>query len=380
MRCNLISKILKIPNEIYFYAAWILMEFKICVANSSMSNLDFKFISYICLALFIIKIITTKYNFKEAIVAMLLVCICSIITFNCGDSRVLWFALVISASKNINFNKIVKISFITMLSCVVLFLICFIFGLTSGIQNDYVKGIRFNFGLGHPNMFSMYYNILLAHLIYLRFNKIKVSHIIIFSFIATLIFFLSKSVTGFIVYLFIFASLFIYNDKIFKTYKIKDYMKRCFPIVVVFGILVFSILPLFYTDNEFFRKIDYMFTGRFSQANYYYCKYGISLFGSNVIPDLQSPSTGAILDIGYTRMLIHNGIIYYYLVTISSIITMFKLNDDKKYPLLVMVISMIICMYTENVLTYIFMNVSMLYFGSLIFMKSGEYNEKFKNS
>ncbi len=373
MRSDLIAKFIKKQNEIYFLVAWILMEIKICVANSSLPDVNLKIISYICILLFILKILTSKYTFKERNIIFLLLILGSFITFICHDSRVLWLSLVLSSLKGIELDKIIKTSFITMSFCVIIFFVLFMLGFTSGIYNDYVKGIRFGFGMGHPNMFSMYYNLLLAHLICLKFNTIRHSKIAFSLCIEVIVFILSKSVTGLIIYFLIIVLFYVYNDDYFSNLRIKEKIKDIFPIVVIFCIILFSLFPLIYSNNTFFRKIDTMFTGRFSQANFYYEKYGISLFGNDISQDLQSKWSNAVLDNGYARMLICNGIIYYLSVTISSIILMFHLKKKKEYSLLLFVITLTVYMFTENVTTYVFMNVSMLYFSIFIYARGGQH-------
>ena len=360
-----------------FYFAWVLMEIYICIANSSIPTFSMKYISYLCFVLFSVKIVLTKYKTKEIFKVMLILILCGLATYKCGDSRVLWFGLVICAAKNIDFNKLVKISFITMLCCVFTFIILYLFGFTSGAIVDYNKGKTYGFGLGHPNMFSAYYNLLILHYIFLNFKKINFLHIVFFTFIAFFVYLLSKSVSGAIVFFSMIVALIIYNDNIFKNNNKRSLLKKFFPLLVITGIILFTILPLFYNSNiSFFTKLDDIFTGRLSQANFYYQKYGIKFFGSNLFTDLNNRFLHAILDIGYTRMLIYNGMIYYFLIVIPLILLIYKYYDEKKYPLLILLSTMAIYMFTENVSTYIFMNVSMILYTKYLFKDVGDKIEK----
>ncbi|MBR1884237.1 MAG: hypothetical protein IJ809_04810 [Clostridia bacterium] len=345
------------------------MEILICFANSSVEPLELQYISYFCIALFGIKIITTRYSVKEILIMSVVLGICAYSTAVNGDSRVMWFALAICAMKNVKFKDIVEISFFTMLSCVVVFIILFAFGFTKGVFIGEDKGTRISLGLGHPNMFSEYYNLLLLHLVFLWFDKIKPMHIIWSFFGAIAIYLYSKSVTGIMVYMALLLAVVIYKYKIFEKIKIRE----IFPYIIIAGIIAFTVLPIIYdSNNGVMVKLDSFFTGRFSQANYYFQKYGINLFGSDVSFDLNTEWVHAILDIGYTRMLIYNGIFYYLLVVIPLVVSMILAEKKKKYPLLIMLVVMCVYMYTENVATYVFMNVSMLYFSSYIFKTSGE--------
>lgn len=86
-----------------------------------------------------------------------------------------------------------------------------------------------------------------------------------------------------------------------------------------------------------------------------------------MIEDLTYEYTTHILDIGYTKMLINNGVIYYLFVVYNYIYLLKETIQLKKYSTFILISFFLIYMYTENVSTYIFMNVSMLLFSNFIF-------------
>lgn len=354
------------------------MEINICFANSSAYKYISSFGSYIslfCGGLFCLKIILTRYSFKEIILNVVLI-VCSFLSLKVsGDARVLWFALAIIAAKGINLKKIVKYSLITLCICCFIFILLSLFGVTNISSVYYNKGTRFSFGMGHPNMCSAYYNIIFAHLGYLYFDKIKIKHTVFSSIGAIIIFLFTKSRTGMLVYIIAWLYFILLKKKIFK----KNEEKKLLMIVLVACMMFFTILPIIYNnEKKYMNTIDNFMTGRFSQANFYIKKYGINFLGNNVLEDLTSEYTHNILDIGYSRMLICNGIYYYMIVVGGYLYILISAYKKKLNDLTFFVSFFIVYMCSENVATYVFMNVSMLYFSNILFKcnKNRELGDK----
>ena len=117
---------LEISKSSIFYIAWIIMVIHFCVANSNMQDYSKTLVSYIAMSLFGIKIILQRrYSIKE-ICIMAFLCVWGILTYKVTDDmRVFWFAIVLCASKDIDFDKSVRYSFRTMLLCCILFFISY---------------------------------------------------------------------------------------------------------------------------------------------------------------------------------------------------------------------------------------------------------------
>lgn len=369
----------KISINIFFYIAWILMEINICFANSSAYKYISSFGSYIslfCGGLFCLKIILTRYSLKEIILNVVLIG-CSFMSFKVsGDARVLWFVLAIIAAKGIDFKRIVKYSLITLCICCFIFILLSLFGITNISSVYYNKGTRFYFGMGHPNICSAYYNIIFAHFGYLYFDKIKIRHICFSTAGAIAIYLLTKSKTGILVYILVLLSFILLKKNFLK----KNIQNRILIIALTSCIVFFTVLPIIYNnEKKYMNNIDNFMTGRFSQANFYIKKYGINFLGNNVLEDLTSEYTHNILDIGYSRMLICNGIYYYIIVVGGYLYILINTYKRKLNDLTFFVSFFIVYMCSENVATYVFMNVSMLYFSQIFFKcnKNKELEDKY---
>ena len=357
----MINKLKSIEAVNYFYIGWIMMVFHFCVANSNANTYSTSLVSYLALAFFLVKIfLKTKYNSLE-MCKMFIVLLCGFLGYYFSkDMRTFWFSIVLISSKNINFNKTVKYTFVTVLLSCFLFLVLYSLHILPETLVSSSRGMRRGFGLGHPNMCSAYYTMLTVLYIYLNYHKITYKFLIIDFVFGILLYYFTESTTGMITLISILFIILIIN----KTNDKPKALSIIF-IIIVLGIVCFTVIPIIY--NDFFSIFDRLLTGRFSQANYYFKKYGIHLFGDNMIEDLTYEYTTHILDIGYTKMLINNGVIYYLCVVCNYIYLLKDTIQFKKYSTFILISFFLIYMYTENVSTYIFMNVSMLLFSKFIF-------------
>lgn len=357
----MIEKLKSIESKNYFYIGWIMMVFHFCVANSNANSHSTSLVTYSALVFFLVKIfLQTKYNFYE-MCKMFIILLCGFLGYYFSkDMRTFWFSIVLISCKDINFNKTVKYTFITMLLSCFFFLILYFLHLIPETLVSSSRGMRHSFGLGHPNMCSAYYTMLTVLYIYLNYHKITYKFLLIDFIFGLFLYYFTESTTGMITLISILFIILIIN-----TIDDKHKVLNIIFIAIVLGILCFTVIPIIY--NDLFSIFDRLLTGRLSQANYYFQKYGIHLFGDNMIEDLTYEYTTHILDIGYTKMLLNNGVIYYLFVICGYIYLLKETIQLNKYSTFILISFFLIYMYTENVSTYIFMNVSMLLFSDFIF-------------
>lgn len=339
-----------------FYIAWGIMVIHLCVANSSLNECSISLVSYLAMFIFVIKIFISEYSPRNVMWIGVLILLGLISTFITKDMRTLWYAIVISASLDIDFDKAVKLTLTIMISFVLFAVIVYyVRSLLDGTHSfDFRE--RMSLGLGHPNLASAYYMQIILLIFYCRYEKISVVYLIMVTIGAVIVYVLTKSNTGFLVTLILLFFMYI-----LKLFRHKKKVSRFIINMVLLGAVVFTVLPIVY--NSHFSFLDNLLTGRLHQANYYYLKYGIKIFGSNCLYDLTKWNTDNLLDIGYTRMLLNNGILYYLLIVGGYIIGLKKALKEENFKLITLLCTFMVYMYTENVSTYVFMNVSMLYTG-----------------
>ncbi|CAI3342399.1 hypothetical protein CIRMBP1294_00380 [Enterococcus cecorum] len=349
-----------------YYCAWIMMVVHLCVANSNANLYSAPFISYIAIIMFALKILLQR---KFSLINLLLLPMMLFIGYEClihtDDMRVLWFFIAILASKDIDFEKLIKLTFRTMLICCICFFTLFLLGVIDQTVVNSVRGIRQSLGLGHPNMFSAYYSILLTLGIYIKFDKLSIVKLFFLMIGSFIVYSFTKSFSGIITCMCVILIVII-----LKYVPLRNINSRLIIIFLLIGMTVFTLAPILF--NEKLLVFDKIVTGRIHQAHFYYKKYGIDLFGNNVNKDLNSPFTDNILDIGYTKMLLNNGLIYYLIVVCGYIFSLFRSLEFKNKRMIVLMSGFIIYMFTENVATYVFMNPSMIYFSKYLFEFTGK--------
>lgn len=274
----------------------------------------------------VIKILMTKYSYKEwgLIVAFGLVGMISY--FSTGRNEIVRIVMFVAASKGIDNKKLIKYTFYITLAGVLLLMTLSAFGVLgwnyveADFDGDGPEGVmrRYCFGLGHPNAFHcMFWSIMLLA-IHVYFKKIKWHDYLLMIILNIILFYFTDSKTGFII---TSGSIFLaivmkYSNKIRNQSII--YIMGIFSIIV--GV-VFSILNATYGANDFnsetnniFSYLDKYLTGRLWIAKNLAGIEKWSLFSNSLCTEY--------FDMGYNRMFYWYGIIpgVIYLFTICLFI------------------------------------------------------------
>ena len=325
-------------------------------------------------ALFL-KILTTRYNKKEflCIGAMLLLAYVSY--HYSGNTRALYSFLTICALKNVDLKKIFKTALISLSFIVVLMAILALLGVTGTVsvtenfgRGDQISTIetRYYMGYIHPNTWAqaVFTIFLLAVLNF--YEKINWKGIVLLLLANYGLYRLAVSRTCFLcgiamVVLLIWAK---YGRKLFDF------------IVIRIGIIagITAIWSIIFTckvniqESLAWTIIDWkIFTGRLAQAQAYLENCGLSIFGVRV-PDILP--NGYVLDMGYMRMLLENGVIIFALMFLMTICVLLYAFKQKRNDIVIVVIC--ICLYGiyENLaIAQVPANLILYYVAALLFQK-----------
>ena len=131
-----------------------------------------------------IKIIMTKYSFKEWLVMAAFFVLGAISYFATGRNEIVRVVAFVAASKNVNLRTVLKITFYTTLAGVIMLAVLSLTGSLGQIflETDYGRGgieKRYCFGLGHPNALHCMFWALMTLGIYLFWKKLKWYHFIL---------------------------------------------------------------------------------------------------------------------------------------------------------------------------------------------------------
>lgn len=343
-----------------FAIAWGLMIFNTTLYYSNV-DVDISILSPVALLFFGISFISTEYSKKELLQIFTLVFIGILCTLASRETRLLWLIVVISCLKNIDIKKIFRVSFYIFFGLFCLYLLLFLFGM---INETITQKGGHSLGLGHPNTLHCYILIIITIYIYLKFKNYNLIYFFVFNILNILLYLITLSRSGFVTLFFVL----LYSLLIRKIQN-KEIKKRitiiCTILILLLAMFEVSI-GIFYSENIFCKFLDSIFTGRLSQANFYYKHFGISIFG-RYLEYLSDANAVAILDIGFLKLLLNNGIVSLLLFLVIYLKNIKNALKRNQYDILILLISTFSYTLVENVFTYVFMNVSFLYSKYIIF-------------
>lgn len=345
----------------FFYIAWSLMLINTCFFYSNMKQWSPPFLSEIAFVCFSIKtLLTFRWSLKEIAIDIFLLSI-GVLTFIFStEKRILWLAIALVAVKDIKIDQIIPMSAFIYLFMCLSFVLCFALGISD--QGISMKG-GMSFGLDHPNVCHNYFLLISCLYIYIYYGKIKVWHIILMLFLNWGLYLFTLSRSGALTFTAVLVYLFLI--KIIKNDRKRKLCNSIFTFLLVFGALLITVLPIIYRENFIFDFINNLSTGRILQANVYYKAFGLHLFGE-YLDILYEENPRWFLDIGYTKILINNGIIPYIFFMLGYCILIIKFSLVKQYRKILLLVMFFVNMYFENVYTYVFMNLTLLWFAEEI--------------
>lgn len=255
--------------------------------------------------LFLGKVCCTRYSLKEWLWMAFFLIIAGSCYVSSGRDEAVRLVVFCASFKNVSLDKCLKFTFfITLAGCLLLVLLAVIgiYGNTY-IIDDGDRGIRYCFGLGHPNAFYCMFWVLVVLGIYLYWQRWKLWVYGVLFLIGLLLFIPTNSRTGFLILLFTLSlSLILRYGR-----KIRDSRWLYITGIAAFLICVgLSVWMAYYEPYEGpFYPYDRFFTGRITSMNTLEGGGGIlrnwSLFSR--------PENSKYFDMGYVRLFYWYGII-----------------------------------------------------------------------
>jgi hypothetical protein len=149
--------------------------------------------------------------------------------------------------------------------------------------------------------------------------------------------------------------------------------------LVCIGIIPFCflirILPaVLYDKIPNLRAVDELLQWRITFSRHYLMTYPVNLFGNNLNSDV------IVLDNGYVELLINYGLIFTILYAAAYIIISYRYLKKKMYRELLLIVCFSIYGITEAFIPNLFVNISLIFLGELLFHKSkGERRNLFES-
>lgn len=310
----------------------------------------------IAVALLFCKLVTTRYSKREfGWVALLLVLALTNYQYS-GNTRAIYNALMICSLKDVDLKKVLKVSFYSIVFIIALLGMLAAFGITGivSVTENFGRGdmssdfsaveTRFYMGYIHPNTWAhaMFSAMLLGAAAF--WEKLDWKGILVLALVNYLVYELAASRTSFICgcLLCLLVLLAKYISRLWELWITKTGIVAG---AVAAWAIVFT-ARVDFEDNLRWELIDWkLFTGRIVQAKAYLESCGLSMFGKSVPDQLDN---GYILDMGYMRMLLENGIIVYVLMFVVTIAILIYALKHRRNDIVVVVLCISLYGIYEN--------------------------------
>ena len=284
--------------DILFWAAYFIELAIVLWDKSAFTVLYEGRLFRITFALCILKILCTKYNYREVIVMVILGAIGFISYRSTGRNEMLRIVAFVMATKNIDIKKLFKVTlYVTAIGTVVMMLLAAMGVLGTNYMEADFRGVgierRYCFGMGHPNAFYCMLLCIFMLWLYVYWEKIRIYQLIIAEIIGVVFFLATDSRTGFIVYTGGFLTVLIIKifpklEKSTLVYVATLIMTIAYAFISVFVNVTYS------KYEDMYCKIDKVFTSRISATGWYgqYYKWGLFSHAENL----------EYFDMGYSRL------------------------------------------------------------------------------
>ena len=207
-----------------FYSAVIIEVLMVIIDKSNYTNPIEGRLFQLTFLLFLIKVCLTKYTRREYVVIFLFCLLGAVSYFITERNEIIRLVMFVSACKNIEMKKCLKMVFwLTLSGCLAIILLSVtgIYGAVS-LTQDYGRGsieTRYTLGMGRPNALQCMVWALTALGIYLYREKMRFYHFVVVFILNVAAFVLADSKTSFLVAVFTIAVAYLSGEKLPKRIK-----------------------------------------------------------------------------------------------------------------------------------------------------------------
>ena len=312
-----------------------------------------------------------RYDRKEILKIIVLFLFAFISMTASGGSRLLFVSILfIITSKNVSFNKIVKVTLIanTLGLC-----ITFLLALTGNIDANAVSRIydgsrvvtRFSLGFSQPNYLGSHLFIICLCLIYLMFKKMSLKIGALILVLDAFIYLTCYSRTSFILVIAILVVTSLANrmNQIrVNAYRPVEKILVWFPVIVLILVMICTV---FYNENAL-SLINNLMSNRLRYAHEYYLEYGFSILGQPV--DFSEITIRSYtIDCAYAYLAIRFGIIW----TLAFTYAFYRIEKEavkkQRLDIIVLIVTTTLWGLSETYYFRIQYNFVLILIGALIF-------------
>lgn len=353
-------------GEMLFFAGYILFLWR-SVWITTMFPLG-GLMTLICVplaALFVgLKILLfDHYSVKQfLLLALALACIC-LVLYSSGSINPFFWLLLIAGSRNIKFEKILKVYLAINVTIV---LLAFCASSLDVIENLRYKtekrGIRNSFGIIYPTDFGAHIFFMFLTFCYLKGEKLKYYHYGITILAAALVYSFSNArldsgCTLALALLFALGNWIVHSRKV--SWNIKTLWERgwnklgmwVMPILSVFSI---GITVIYQRNSSAWQALNEIVSNRLELGRRGIDEYGWSLFGQPLTlvgfgGSVGEQSNYNFVDCSYVYMLLRHGILFVVLMVVIFAICCYKNRHDRYFLYAIALVS-VNCMIAHHII------------------------------
>jgi hypothetical protein len=296
------------------------------------------------LALIVLQIVFfQKYSIKDIIFILVTTIPIAISALNSGSNNLLSTWLFILAAKYIDFEDIVKISYVVLLITIPIILFMFFSGYIIEITMMRNSIVRHSWGFSHPNWLGMrVFQVVIAHCYIFRKRPI-IFRILIILFASYFVYRVPNCQTA-LYALLLFALLLVLDWASGLVVDGHVFLAKALVLVAI-AANALSVIMSFTNlrKGTLLFDLDRMLSRRFSQCHRTMEHFGISLLGKEInLYTIRMNSSVQIfhLDTAYMTILLRYGVIVYAIFSVFFIVTMIKCVNKNRFMLII-----IYCMY-----------------------------------
>lgn len=305
-----------------FWISFLLLLVIDCIENTSVIysgaawlKVMYFFRNMLYLALLVKVGFLSTYQKREMIGVSLALAIGFAGLLGSGDFALFKFAIILIAAKDENSRKLAAVFGMVKTIALALTLLLWRVGLLEALyyQDDKV-GYYNTYGFCHRNVLGANMAVICLVWFYLRYRKLKIQDIVVWSAISLVTYKIALSRTSLIMMVLTIFGVFAFQKKeelILGLPKIKKIVPGLFLAMMFVSI----VCTIFYTQDQWiWQIIDKIFTKRIRFANYCYQEYGLSFFGQRLpfVSSIEAQNgeiKKLILDNAYMRAILYYGII-----------------------------------------------------------------------
>ena len=338
-----------------------------------------KLLMEIAFSLFAIKIMLTRYTKKEFLTVFVLIFLGYINYKRSGNTEIITSAVMILSLKNVSLKKVFTVCFYSLIGIVALLGILSVLGIAGdlSITKDFGRGgveTRYVFGFYHPNQWAhAVFMILLCGMLsfWERMDWKCGAAMLVVNLV---IYKLAASRTAFLCGMVLILMMLLYKH---CAYVVKSKTWNRLLVAGCAAVWMFSLYLVKNSAGVFWNKLDRLFTGRISLGREFMTIYSPTVWGEKIADMLEN---GHVLDFGYIRFFLENGVIIYGLMIAATFLIGIYAVNKGRYEILVVLASITLYGIYENIAMRMTPANMIMVFFSLMIYERGFFSEVSKKA